>query len=117
MPTPEDPNLINWALGLVSSLGAITFSWMHIDKRTLKKQVEDNTKSITKLESEMVTEMRVRELLDEGLLPIMKGINNIEQLLSQNTQGIAALDKKYEIDKAVRTERAKVLKEIEDNKK
>jgi hypothetical protein len=112
----EDPNVLAWALGVISTFVITLLAYFSKDRQSRNRQTDDNTKRITKLETTMVNETRVRELLSEGLLPIMTGITNIERLLLENTQKVASLDQRYEINKAVIEERERLLKEIEDKR-
>jgi hypothetical protein len=117
MTTPtQDPNVLAWALGIISTVVVTLLAYFSRDRQARNKQTDDNTRRIIKLETTKVNEDRVRELLSEGLLPIMTGITNIEKMLLENTQKVAALDQRYEINKAVIEERERLLKEIEDRK-
>lgn len=114
MSAPEDPNTLTWALGTITTIITAIIGFMRYERNTQTRQLNNNTKRIIKLEADMVDEQKVRKLVDDGVLPIMKGIINIENMLALNTKSLAALDKKFEIDKAVREERDRILKEIED---
>jgi hypothetical protein len=117
MTTPtEDPNILGWALGTITSLVIAAIAYFSKDRQVRNKQAHDNTTRITKLENTMVNESRVRELLAEELFPVMKGISNIERMILENTERVTALDQRYEVDKAVKEERERLLKEIEEQR-
>lgn len=116
MTTPEDPNVLAWALGLISTFVVSGMAYFTKDKQARNKQTDDNTKRITILENTSVTEEHVKKYIKEYVSPVLLGIKSIENMTKEVSSQVSELSMKFEVDKARREERELIMKELEGRK-
>ena len=116
MPTSQDPNVLAWALGIISTFVVSGMTYFTKDKQARNKQTDDNTKRITKLETTSVTEEHVKQYIKEYVSPVLLGIKSIETMTKELSSQVSDLSMKFEVDKARREERELIMKELEERK-
>ena len=71
-----------WVLKVLPA-GVVAFFWWH--KKRDKEMLDNHTVRLVKVEENLVTELRVREIVKEEVAPMLLSINEVKGLIQANT--------------------------------